>query len=224
MSWTGTPSVMQPLEEYRIHGFIDGIRTISAGTKMTDASAPVISHGWSHWIKTGIFPSSTHSRLCRGWLQPQYWSCIGTFAENEITFITGNPLDEEFCILCARMLMIFFPFASETANCAAWARVSAEVKLAFCKICCPSAWLVPIKRTTIGILIFKSFEASKIPLATSSQRVIPPKMLIKIDFDLMVAEDDLEWGSHFFWCSPPRYPKISCFTAKQVEDIHGCHG
>src|SRR5581483_4658238 len=46
----------------------------------------------------------------------------------------------------------------------------------------PSSAFVPSRRTTIGCWIVMRSSAVRIPRATSSQRVIPPKMLKKIDF------------------------------------------
>ena len=48
--------------------------------------------------------------------------------------------------------------------------------------CRPSSAFVPSRRTTIGCSIVICSSAARIPRATSSQRVIPPKMLKKIDF------------------------------------------
>ena len=45
----------------------------------------------------------------------------------------------------------------------------------------PSSALVPSSRTTIGARSSTRRTASTIPLPTSSPRVIPPKMLMKID-------------------------------------------
>ena len=48
----------------------------------------------------------------------------------------------------------------------------------------PSSALVPSRRITIGARSVTRFTASTIPLATSSPRVIPPKMLMKMLFTL----------------------------------------
>ena len=49
------------------------------------------------------------------------------------------------------------------------------------RICRPSSAFVPSSRTTIGSSIDIWSSAARIPRATSSQRVIPPKMLKKIE-------------------------------------------
>ena len=56
----------------------------------------------------------------------------------------------------------------------------------------PSSAFVPSRRTTIGSSIPICSSACRIPRATSSQRVIPPKMLKKIARTCGVARDHLE--------------------------------
>ena len=46
----------------------------------------------------------------------------------------------------------------------------------------PSSALVPSRRMTMGASMATRLSASTMPLATSSPRVMPPKMLMKIDF------------------------------------------
>ena len=48
----------------------------------------------------------------------------------------------------------------------------------------------------MGELISTRSRASSTPLATSSTRVMPPKMLTKIDLTAGVGVDDLEGGRH----------------------------
>ena len=56
----------------------------------------------------------------------------------------------------------------------------------------PSSELVPSRRTTSGTSIAVFAEASMIPLAISSQRVMPPKMLNRIALTFVVGGDHLE--------------------------------
>ena len=56
----------------------------------------------------------------------------------------------------------------------------------------PSSAFVPSRRTTIGSLDPICSSACRIPRATSSQRVIPPKMLKKIERTCGSLRDDLE--------------------------------
>src|SRR5262249_18713759 len=76
---------------------------------------------------------------------------------------------------------LFTPLdASITAFWAASTRVTALWifgKLASSIIWRPSAAFVPTNRITIGTLVLMSFSACRIPRATSSPRVIPPKIL-----------------------------------------------
>src|SRR5436853_627306 len=64
-----------------------------------------------------------------------------------------------------------------TAFCAASASVLAVSIFASARMARPSASLVPTSRTTIGTRVFTWSSAETMPLATSSQRVMPPKML-----------------------------------------------
>src|SRR5580704_252896 len=75
-------------------------------------------------------------------------------------------------------------FASLTTFSAASFMPSATVKLnpeAF-KISCPFSTLVPSMRTTIGTFTLNSRAAFTTPVASTSQRRMPPKMLISTAF------------------------------------------
>ena len=56
----------------------------------------------------------------------------------------------------------------------------------------PSSAFVPSRRITIGARRSTRPSASTMPLATSSPRVMPPKMLMKIDLHVLVEVDHLE--------------------------------
>ena len=78
------------------------------------------------------------------------------------------------------------PFASATAARAASSMVGCEIRRsggipASARICRPSSALVPSRRITIGARSSTRRTASTMPLATSSPRVMPPKMLMKIE-------------------------------------------
>src|ERR1700730_6052163 len=75
-------------------------------------------------------------------------------------------------------------FASLTTFSAASFMPSATVKLnpeAF-KISCPFSTLVPSMRTTMGTFTLNSRAAFTTPVASTSQRRMPPKMLINTAF------------------------------------------
>src|SRR5438445_8499498 len=74
--------------------------------------------------------------------------------------------------------------ASSTARCAASSIVGSTCRFggaASARILRPSSAFVPSRRTTIGSSILICSSAARIPRGTSSQRVMPPKMLKKIE-------------------------------------------
>src|SRR5439155_27080722 len=106
----------------------------------------------------------------------------------EVAFATGDPLDHQPGIgpdqdahaglagaVAARR-------EASTALAAASSSEAAVVNLASSSRAAASAALVPTIRTTIGTSRSWTARASIRPLATSSPRVIPPKMLTRIAF------------------------------------------
>ena len=88
----------------------------------------------------------------------------------------------------------------------------------------PSSAFVPSRRTTIGSSIFICSSAARIPRATSSQRVIPPKMLKKIErtwSSLVITSS----ASTTPWASPPppRSQKFAGPPAGDDDHVHGRH-
>ena len=75
----------------------------------------------------------------------------------------------------------------------------------------PSSALVPSRRITIGARRSTRPSASTMPLATSSPRVMPPKMLMKIALHVLVEVDDLERGGHH----------VGVGAAADVEEVGG---
>src|SRR4029077_5919195 len=76
------------------------------------------------------------------------------------------------------------PPASCTTFCAPSFMPSAMVKLRPLsrRICCPSSTLVLSMRTTTGTFTCKSLAAATTPVARTSQRKIPPKILMNTAF------------------------------------------
>ena len=56
----------------------------------------------------------------------------------------------------------------------------------------PSSTLVPSMRTTMGTWMLRSRAAATTPVASVSQRRMPPKMLIKTAFTCVIGEQDAE--------------------------------
>src|SRR5213593_4825124 len=101
---------------------------------------------------------------------------------------TGQPLDEHPALAgeqdaheAAAGLLVPAAASSTILRAAALAPASGGIPASFSN-CRPSSSRVPVIRTTSGSLRFKSRVASMIPCATSSPRVMPPKMLIRIPF------------------------------------------
>src|SRR5205823_1447945 len=103
-------------------------------------------------------------------------------------FTTGQPLDEHPALAgeqnaheAAAGLPLREAASSTIFRAAALALASGGIPASLSRPR-PSSSRVPVIRTTSGSLRFKSREASMIPCATSSPRVMPPKMLIRIPF------------------------------------------
>ncbi len=88
------------------------------------------------------------------------------------------------------------PREAATAFSAASAKVSAEMmgrpQPAMMRL--PSSTLVPARRTTSGTR--KPWAACTTPCATQSQRLMPAKMLTRIDLDVLVGEHQIERRRH----------------------------
>src|SRR6185437_9291970 len=95
--------------------------------------------------------------------------------------------------------------ASSTARCAASSMVGSTCRFggaASASSRRPSSAFVPSRRTTIGRSIFICSSAARIPRATSSPRVIPPKMLKKIE-RTSSSRTITSSASTTPWASPP---------------------
>ena len=90
------------------------------------------------------------------------------------------------------------------AGCSCGASASARMRR-------PSSSLVPSSRTTIGTCTSIWSSAWRIPFATSSQRVIPPKMLNSTAFTFWIREQHLERG----------HDLIGLGAAAHVEEVRG---
>ena len=86
----------------------------------------------------------------------------------------------------------FPPFASATAFFTASSMSDDAVKPFSCRIFTAISSFVPVSRMTIGTLSGFCFVAVTMPFATSSVRVMPPKMLNRIDLHARIGGDDAE--------------------------------
>ena len=88
----------------------------------------------------------------------------------------------------------------------------------------PCSALVPSRRMTIGARNSTRRIASTIPLATSSPRVMPPKMLMKIDFTLwskLITSSAAAITSAL--APPPMSRKLAAAAADLVDDVERRH-
>src|SRR5581483_2171741 len=95
----------------------------------------------------------------------------------------GQPLDNDLRVLVDKDAHRGVPPASSTAVRAASSMVGLEMKLSdsrSLRISLPCSALVPSRRMTIGGRMSTVSSACTMPLATSSPRVMPPQMLMKI--------------------------------------------
>src|SRR6185312_5124689 len=109
----------------------------------------------------------------------------------------------------------FGVFVDEYAHCASLTTFSAASFMPSATVkfnpdslrsCCPSSTLVPSMRTTTGILISSSRAAAITPLASVSQRRMPPKILINTAFTL---GSDNRMRNAFLTCSALAPPPTS---------------
>ena len=123
-----------------------------------------------------------------------------------------------------------FPFASATAARAASNMVGSDRSLsaampASSRIWRPSSAFVPSRRITIGARRSTRPIASTMPFATSSPRVMPPKMLMKIDFDVLVEVDHLERSGHHVGVGAAAdVEEVGGGAADLVDDVERRHG
>src|SRR5690349_2802405 len=101
----------------------------------------------------------------------------------ERSIAAGDPLDDERRLLIDEDAHAAFPpFASWTARCTASSMSVIAEKPFSLRILTAISSLVPVRRMTMGSLSGFCFVAVTMPLATSSVRVIPPKILKRMTF------------------------------------------
>src|SRR5580693_6113157 len=125
----------------------------------------------------------------------------------ECSFTAGETLDDDACF-----------FVYENAHRAPPARATTFVAPSFMpsamvklspesrRIFWPISTLVPSMRTTTGTLTWRSFAAATTPVARTSQRRMPPKMLMKTALTL---ESPMRMRNAFLTCSADAPPPTS---------------
>src|SRR5215469_5021688 len=131
--------------------------------------------------------------------------CLGM----KTRFAPGESLNQDARVLIHQYAhAAAAPLAARTTFSAASRMPSATVKLnpEFFRISCPFSTLVPSIRTTIGTWIFNSRAAFTTPVASTSPRRMPPKILISTAF---TPESESRMRNAFLICSAFAPPPTS---------------
>ncbi len=121
--------------------------------------------------------------------------------------------------------MLIYAPANSTARFAPSSIVSTGVIPASARMRRPSSSFVPVKRMTSGTLRdFVVFSASTMPLATSSPRVMPPKMLMKNTFASVWFIDEFVAVAHAFRVrAAADVEEVGDFAAGDFHRVHRAH-
>ena len=137
-----------------------------------------------------------------------------------MTLVSG--VDEDRHVSC---LSLAIATAARAASSMVGLVVSfASAMPALARISRPCSALVPSRRMTIGARNSTRRIASTIPLATSSPRVMPPKMLMKIDFTLwskLITSSAAAITSAL--APPPMSRKLDACAPDLVDDVERRH-
>src|SRR6056297_3212154 len=141
---------------------------------LLDRVADGVEHGNAHMLL---------ATLARRHATDQVASVLLHLPGVESAVAASDPLDDDPAALVGEDAHCAPP-ASSRAFCTASSMVTAGCSSLPSSILRPSSSFVPVRRTTIGTLTSIISLAFSSPAATSSQRVIPPKMLNRIAFTL----------------------------------------
>src|SRR5690606_2645470 len=160
-------------------------------------------HGFFHGVKNRRVADCPLATLAGGDTGDNLSAIVDHLLGMECAFAPGDALDGQACIFTYQDAHADSPFAAATAFWAASARLVAVIKLASAKMRRPSSSLVPTKRTTNGTLFSRVSMAARTPRATSSQRVMPPKMLINTAWTRSSARMIRSAVATLSACAPP---------------------
>ena len=225
MSSTGMPSVMQKIV------WIPAATASStasgapaAGTKMHEVLAPVSRTASATVLNTGTRPSSAdwpplpgvtpatsgvpYSSIARLWNSPS----------RPVIPWTTSRVSRPIRMLTRR------PSPPRPPWSAASSRLAAVTKLAASSSSAASAALVPTIRTTIGTSRSCWARASIRPRATSSPRVMPPKMFTRIALTLVSSRiRRIAAATRSALAPPPMSRKFARLAAGPVHEVHRRH-
>ena len=226
MSRAGMPSVMQKIVAIpAAAASITASGAPAAGTKMQEVFAPVSRTASATVSKTGTVPSSAGLAALAGRHPGDDRRAVRLHRPAvELALATGDPWTSRRVSGPTRMLMRPLPGMPRRPWPPPRRATAAVVKCACSRSVAASAALVPTMRTTIGTSRVWAARASIRPRATSSPRVIPPKMLTRIGFHLRVGEDDPHRR-----CDPDRprpaadVEEVRRFAAGPLDQVHRGH-
>ena len=93
------------------------------------------------------------------------------------------------------------------------------------RIARPSAAFVPTSRATTGTVTSPAAIASTTAWATTSQRVMPPKMFTSTARTYGIVEKDAQRRPHLVDVGAPAdVQEVRRLSSVQLDDVHGGHG
>ena len=195
------------------------------GTKTTLTLAPVFSTASETVSKSGK-PSSVVPPL-PGVVPPTMVGAVVAALDGVEGPVLAHALHEQPGVAAHEDAHRAPPAAARTTFSAASAIPSAVSKLRpeSLSIFRPFSSLLPFMRTTTGTLTSRSRTAAMTPSARTSQRRMPPKMLIRTAFDVGVGEEDAEGVLDLVGVGPAAHvEEVGRVAAGELDDVHGGHG
>src|SRR5579859_1163552 len=190
----------------RVGGFKNGVGSVRGRNKNNGGVGAGGFHGFHNRVKDGPF-EMLGIALAGSDAANDVGAVLDHLLRVESAFAAGEALNDE-ASLFVNQDAHRAPPARATTFCAPSFMPSAMVKLRPLsrRIFWPSSTLVPSIRTTTGALTCKSFAAATTPVARTSQRRMPPKILIKTAF---TAGSPIRMRKAFFTCSAEAPPPTS---------------
>ena len=228
MSSAGMPSVMQKMVEMPAP---TASRTASgappAGTKMQDVLAPVSRTASAMVSNTGTEPSSAVWPPLSGRHAGHDRGAVGLHGTGmELALTSGDALDHEPRVAPDEDAhRLPSPADAATAFAAASSSEVAVSNFAAWSSSAASAAFVPTMRTTIGTARVCWARASISPRATSSPRVIPPKMLTRMALTFGSLEDQAHRRRDLVRLGAAAdVEEVGGLAAGALDQVHRGHG
>ena len=227
MSSAGMPSVMHTTSgDARVGRLHDGI----GGERRRHEDHGRVGAGLAHGLRHGVEHRQVQVRgaaLARAPRRPPPW-CRRRWPAARGRCL---PCPVKPCtisrVLRSTSMLIARPPASATTFSAASFMPSATVKLKpdSARILRPSSTLVPSMRTTMGTWMFSSRAAATTPVASVSQRRMPPKMLISTAFTFLSESRMRKALLHLLGAGAAAHvQEVGRAAAGVLDDVHGGHG